>query len=160
MNVLGVKTADSAMVIDELIRRTKQRNLLTCDEAKSILREIARLMVTEKIDKKLETSLKRLSQAEVLPVRVGHNDPILVDTSTDFAIADHRRYDDALRPHAAFLDYTLEEVQELLPLIKRLGLDSRYLSQTVKETSVITGDLDRNDELMKELQARAYAFYW
>jgi hypothetical protein len=160
VNVLGVKTADSAMVIDELIRRTKQRNLLTCDEAKSILREIARLMVTEKIDKKLETSLKRLSQAEVLPVRVGHNDPILVDTSTDFAIADHKRYDDALRPHAAFLDCTLEEVQELLPLIKALGLDSRYLSQTVKETSVITGDLDSNDELTKELQARAYAFYW
>ena len=160
MNVLGVKTADSAMVIDELIRRTKERNLLTCDQAKSILREISRLMVTEKIDKRLETSLTHLSQTKFLPVRVGQNDPNLVDISTDFAIADHKRYDDALRPHAAFLDFTLEEIQELHPLIKGLGLRSRYLSQSVKETSVITGDLNSNDALTKELQARAYAFYW
>lgn len=157
---LGVQTADTAMIIDELIGRTKGRNPLTSDVAKCIIREIARMMGTEKIDMKLEASFKRMRQAKALPVRMGQNDSSLEDASAEFVIADHERYDEAFRPKAAFLDFTIDEVQLLHPLIKELGLRNRYLSQKVKEASVIDGDPNSNDALTKELQARAYAFYW
>jgi hypothetical protein len=157
---LGVKTANTAMIIDELIGRTKGRNPLPSEEAKSIIREIARMMGSERIDKNLETSFRRMRQAKCLPVRVGQSDPSLEDASAEFVIADHERYNEAFRPKAAFLDFTLDEIQLLHPLIKVLGLHGRYLSRNVRETSVIIGNPDRNVVLTTEVQARAYAFYW
>jgi hypothetical protein len=160
VDLLGVETADTAMIIDELIRRTKEHKPLTSDEAKGIIQEIARMMETERRDENFEVAIKRMRRAKVLPVRIGQNDPSLVDASTEFVIADHERYNDAFRPKAAFLDFTLDEVQLLHPLIKALGLCNRYLSRIVTEASVIIGNPNSNGALTKELQARAYAFYW
>jgi len=155
---LKVQTADTAMIIDELTKRANARNALTVDEAKSIIQEIARMMQTETIRDR--SCFQRLKRAKFLPVSIGATKPTLEDSSAEFVIADHERYSEAFKPLAALLDFSLEEVQVLHPLIETLGLGSRYLSRNVKEVSELSANPDRNDELTSELQSRAYGFYW
>jgi hypothetical protein len=55
----------------------------------------------------------------------------------DFAIIDRQHYADALKNKIKILDFTLEEVRRLRPLIELAGLTDRYLSRSVVDPNSV-----------------------
>ena len=157
---LRVQAADTAMVIDELAKRMAAAELPATEDVKKIMKEISRMMRTEAPSDNLRRHLQRLKKVKFLPIRKNLGRVDFEDASADFVIVDHERYGEAYRPVAACLDFSLDEVQVLFPLISALRLNGRYLSQKVKERSEIVGKPTKNHDLTTELQSRAYSLYW
>ena len=148
------------MVIDELAQRMAATELPATEEVKKIVKEISRMLRTETPSDKLRRNLQRLKKVKFLPIRTKLERVKFEGTSADFVIVDHERYGEAYRPVAACLDFSLDEVQILYPLIASLRLNGRYLSQKVTERSEIIGKPTKNHDLTVELQSRAYSLYW
>jgi hypothetical protein len=58
------------------------------------------------------------------------------------------------------LDLSLDESRILHSLFHHLGLVGRYLSNAVKETSVVGEGALESQALSQELRAKAYALFW
>ena len=77
----------------------------------------------------------------------------------DFAIIDRQNYADVLKNKIKILDFNLDEVRRLRPLIKWAGLTGRYLSRSVVENTVVDDELCIEDEnLTYDLARKAGAF--
>jgi hypothetical protein len=59
-----------------------------------------------------------------------------MDVLGNFCINDRPIYAAALKEKVNFLDFSVEEVHRLRPVIKWLGLNERYLSNVAEKTSV------------------------
>lgn len=101
-----------------------------------------------------------LKKLKIFPVRnPGTQENIqFCDGNAEFAIADRPQLEDNFRPHIKMLGFTNEEIHYLGPVIKWLGLEERYLSRLVTETSRV-GDNGRvlNLSLGRNIQSRAHA---
>ena len=95
-----------------------------------------------------------------LPIKVFGVTSALASIDDDFAIPDHPRFGRAFQGHLAMLDLLLDESQILDSLFRHLGLVDRYLSNTVKETSVVGEGALESRALSQELRAKAYALFW
>ncbi|KAL7908107.1 hypothetical protein GGI35DRAFT_469887 [Trichoderma velutinum] len=80
------------------------------------------------------------------------------DANAEFAIADRRPLEDNFRRKIKILAFSFDEVHALGPVIKWLGLEERYLSHLVTETSRVEDD-DRvlNNSLTRNIESRAHA---
>jgi hypothetical protein len=77
----------------------------------------------------------------------------------DFAIIDGQRYIDALKSKLKILDFTLDEVRHLRPLIQWAGLTDRYLSRSVVEQTIVDDKRCIKDrDLTRDLALKAGAF--
>jgi hypothetical protein len=108
--------------------------------------------------------LDSLLACSILPVRMlesGHNyNTSFQSCQTDFVIIDRTKLAEIFDGHAAFLDFTLEEVQQLYPFLHALGLEKKYLSLTCHEETACdeNGLLDTN--LTAAFHQRAYDLLW
>ena len=148
---LGISRPDMAMYIDELLR------LIGCSDEPSVPRVKALIeeINTWKPDK---DSLVALRSSRFLPVRATDGIVKLADLSAVFAIVDRRYYQDLFKTKIPFLDFDLEAVHELAPFIHALGLENRYISMTIHESSkakdfVIDWGLTRN------MREKAFALF-
>ncbi|KAL7793993.1 hypothetical protein V8C43DRAFT_280823 [Trichoderma afarasin] len=80
------------------------------------------------------------------------------DGNAEFAIADTRPLEDNFRNQIKTLGFTFDELHSLGPVIRWLGLEKRYLSRLVTETSKVEDD-DRvlNPSLSHNIESRARA---
>ncbi|KAK0758152.1 hypothetical protein N5P37_009453 [Trichoderma harzianum] len=80
------------------------------------------------------------------------------DGNAEFAIADRRLLEDNFRNQIKTLGFTFDELHSLGPVIRWLGLEKRYLSRLVTETSKVEDD-DRvlNHSLSQNIESRARA---
>lgn len=101
-------------------------------------------------------SLEELSACKCLPVKLRSGAIDWQDRSGQFAIIDRREYGELFSGRVNFLDFTLEEVHSLRSLLVGLGLEDRYTSKTVQETTTVRGGL-ASERLSKDLRRKAYA---
>lgn len=101
-------------------------------------------------------SLKELYSCKCLPVKLPSGEVRWLDKSGEFLIQDRREYGEIFRNKASFLDFTLEEAHSLKLLLVGMGLEKRYTSNAVRETTAVQ-DGSFNPCLTKDLRRKAYA---
>ncbi|RBA17408.1 hypothetical protein FPRO05_02132 [Fusarium proliferatum] len=129
---LGVKLLTLQMVYDEL-RQSSGNNT---EETKVAILSLNGLLQTEMTLLDPEP----IRQAKVFPVRYPTGTVVLSSVSVDFAIGDRDKLKTMFRDKVALLDFEMEDVRRLRPLIEWLKLQDRYLSNSVEESTFILGD--------------------
>jgi hypothetical protein len=106
-----------------------------------------------------ESDLQPIAVCDFLPIRgdrSGSDGISLQSCSSNFAITDRAKLADTFRGHIGFLDFSLEEVQQLRPILQALKLDRKYLSLICTENTACSEDRVLDSKLTKEFQDRAY----
>lgn len=130
---LGVRFLTLQMVYDEL-RQSSGNNI---EETKGAILSLNGLLQTETT----RLDPEPIRQAKVFPVRYPTGTIVLSSVSADFAIGDREKLNTMFRDKITLLDFDMEEIRRLGPLIEWLKLQDRYLSNSVEEDSFIVGDL-------------------
>ncbi|KAI1054575.1 hypothetical protein LB506_010651 [Fusarium annulatum] len=146
---LGVKLLTLQMVYDEL-RQSSGNNT---EETKVAILSLNGLLQTEMTLLDPEP----IRQAKVFPVRYPTGTVVLSSVSVDFAIGDRDKLKTMFRDKVALLDFEMEDVRRLRPLIEWLKLQDRYLSNSVEESTFILGDSERPISTPnRDLKRKAY----
>jgi hypothetical protein len=85
---------------------------------------------------------RQVLHAKVFPVKLPTGTVELCSSSVGFVINDRKHLSELFSGKARSLDFDVNEVIRLEPFLKWAGLDKRYLSSSVKETSTVRGDSD------------------
>ena len=148
---LGILRPDVGMYIDELLR------LIDCNDEPSIprVKALIKEINTWKPDK---DSLAALTSSQLVPVKGIDGMVKLVDITEVFAIVDRRHYEDLFMTKIAFLDFDREAVHNLAPFICALGLEDRYTSRAIRESSKAR-DSVIDDKLTRNMREKAFALF-
>ncbi|KAF5624990.1 ATPase-like ATP-binding domain protein [Fusarium sp. NRRL 52700] len=146
---LGVKLLTLQMVYDEL-RQSSGKNT---EETKVAVLSLNGLLQTETT----RLDPEPIRQAKVFPVRYPNGTVVLSSVSVDFAIGDRDKLKMIFRDKVALLDFEMDEVRRLRPLIEWLRLQDRYLSNSVEESTFICSDSERPISTPnRDLKRKAY----
>ena len=159
MKKLGIKTANASMLVGQLTRLAKEQ-APPIERMRQMLIEIGTMIARGRVDEKLPKALEGLRKVKFLPIKVLGSLPTIAGIDDDFAIPDHPRFGRAFQGHLVMLDLSLDESHILDSLFRHLGLVDRYLSNAVKETSVVGEGALESRALSQELRAKAYALFW
>ncbi|KAM0240802.1 hypothetical protein ACHAP5_007837 [Fusarium lateritium] len=95
----------------------------------------------------------------VFPVRIPSGEVQPISVWEDFCINDRPAYAAAFKDKANFLDFSVEEVHRLKPVIEWLRLTERYLSKSVTEkTSADESQGVEDQALAQDIASKAAAF--
>ncbi|KAF5589156.1 ATPase-like ATP-binding domain-containing protein [Fusarium pseudocircinatum] len=146
---LGVKLLTLQMVYDEL----RQSSGTNTEETKVAVLSLNGLLQTDTT----RLDPEPIRQAKVFPVRYPTGTVVLSSVSVDFAIGDRDKLKTMFRDKVALLDFEMDEIRRLRPLIEWLGLQDRYLSNSVEESTFICSDSERPISTPnRDLKRKAY----
>ncbi|KAF5710614.1 hypothetical protein FGLOB1_5378 [Fusarium globosum] len=146
---LGVKLLTLQMVYDEL-RQSSGNNT---EETKVAVLSLNGLLQTETT----RLDPEPIRQAKIFPVRYPTGTVVLSSVGVDFAIGDRDKLKTMFRDKIALLDFEMEDVRRLRPLIEWLKLQDRYLSNSVEESTFILSDSERPISTPnRDLRRKAY----
>lgn len=101
-----------------------------------------------------------LVYAKILPIKLANGRYSLASASgwevTDFAIVETVAHRDAFESKIAALDFSIEDVRDLRPLLLAMGLKPRFSTQVVKEVTV-AGESSEDYEMTRNLQDKSHA---
>jgi len=153
VNDLGVKTMTARMVYDKL-----KGTDLSLEDAKQTLHTFNSLLLVSVRD---EFDPVPILEQKVFPVRFPKGEVRLQTGGSDFALIDRQSLGDDFRDVARFLDFNVDDIRTLQPLIKWTGLDDRYLSKAVKEISSVAPDETRPiSSPNRNIHSKAQALFW
>jgi hypothetical protein len=157
---LEIQVPDVGMLVSEL--KSVATSTKSVETAKKLILDISALGPSK-------TELKTLWKYAIYPVRVGNQPPQLRKRDRDFAIVDRERLSRALQGPVvkgalAVLDFLeIEDVRRLRDFIVACGIEDRYLSDVVEETSAVPGRvadlLEPDPSLTSSLRRRAHALF-
>lgn len=99
-----------------------------------------------------------LLRRRLFPVKYLDGTTKLASTEVDFAIGDRQHLVEPFAGRAKMLDFDLGEVSRLKPLFNWAGLEGRYLSALVTETTFVAGSASRPvSDPNRDLKRKAYA---
>jgi len=152
VETLRVPQLDLKMVFEQLLEARSLR--LPVPEVKELLKTLSSFLRTET----RPPSPNRLLNARVFPVREPVTSNVVLHTSTSqFAVVDREGPPSRFTAMVKVLDFTLQEIRQLKPLLTWTGLESRYLSQCVKEVSRLGDGLQRPiSQPHRDLRRKAY----
>jgi hypothetical protein len=127
---LGVKSLTLQMVYDEL----RQSPNDSPEEIKVAIHSLNEFLQTEPAYLDPEP----IRKAKVFPVRYPNGTVALGSIAVKFAIGDRERLKAAFEDKISLLDFDLEDVRRLKPLLDWLRLEERYLSNCVEEYTSIS----------------------
>lgn len=134
---LGARTLNLQMVLDELIEQGRRQS--SVEEIKQNIEVLNSFLKSDKGP----PSPSGILDSQVFPVRYPAGSVNLRTSTTDFAIADRKHLRSLFSSKAKILDFDINDIPRLEPFFKWTGLDSRYLSSSVKEISTLCGNFDR-----------------
>ena len=160
VNGLGVKEMEVGILVQDLINKVKHRTSLSLRQVKGLLITIAEMLRNESEFDTADEKFEALKAQSFLPVKGASGKQYLTDVQSDFAILDHLDYAEAFGSSILALDFSESEVVQLHPLLQRLGLDDKCLSNLVEEKSIPGSNSALDEFLTAEFRTRAYAFSW
>ncbi|KAI1799715.1 hypothetical protein F4811DRAFT_565353 [Daldinia bambusicola] len=80
---------------------------------------------------------EKVLKRRILPVSDVGGQVALYSAETEFGIVDRKSLGDSFNSRVKLLDFNVNEIVKLKPLIQWAGLENRYLSGLVQETSVL-----------------------
>jgi hypothetical protein len=158
LDVLGVQEMTLDMVFDKLENETVE---LTAEDSKQTLLACSSLLACE--DEEVLRGLRQEKRSiffhrKVFPVRLANGEIELSDGSMDFTLMDRHSLAEDFAGKAKFLDFDMDEIRLLQPLISWIGLEGRYLSKMVREISSADGTSTRPiSDAQREIRRRAHA---
>lgn len=147
---LGVKSLTLEMVYDELLQKPQTN---TQEDIRVAMLALSNFLREER------TLLdpKRLRDAQIFPVKYAMNEPVLRSTESDFAIADRGHLQERFRGKVALLDFDMEDVSKMRSFFSWLGLEDRFLSNSVKEITSVQPNAGRPIRTPgRDLRRKAY----
>lgn len=138
-----------------LVRELKKAaaSSLPIGEIKNLLWQINSMALTKK-------DVESLEAVSIFPVRLLGGEIELRSRDTQFAISDRKKLEDLFATRIEFLDFSLEQVRILQPLLSALELTDRYLSAAVVEKSFIEKSSKQPSEAWtNHFRRRAYALF-
>ncbi|KAH6986493.1 hypothetical protein BKA56DRAFT_670643 [Ilyonectria sp. MPI-CAGE-AT-0026] len=149
VNKLGVKFLTLQMVYDEL----RQSPQSSTDEVKVAILSFNGLLQAEPI----YLDPIPIRKAKIFPIRYSNGTTALNSMNVDFAIGDRDKLKTQFLNKISLLDFDLEDVCRLKPFFEWVGLQNRYLSTSVKESTSISGDSGRPiSSRNRDLKRKAY----
>ncbi len=146
------------MVFGELKRKSEEET--SVDDMREILQCLNSFLKSENS----HPDFSEVSKSRIFPVTVGSSKPKLVSLSTSFALVDRQPLRNFFAANAAFFDFTLDQTRHLEPLINWAGLQTRYLSTSVRELSNIEGSIvSPLSKRSRKLSTKAYGllrYFW
>lgn len=158
LDVLGVQEMTLDMIFDKLENVTVE---LTAEDSKQTLLACSSLLACE--DEEVLRQLRQEKRSiffdrKVFPVRLANGDIELCEGSRDFALIDRHSLAEDFAGKAKFLDFDMDQVRLLQPLISWIGLEGRSLSKMVREISSADSNSTRPiSDPKREIRRRAHA---
>ncbi|KAH8800361.1 hypothetical protein F5884DRAFT_891279 [Xylogone sp. PMI_703] len=121
----------------------------TVPDKRSIMQEMLNICAFDVTPQAVE----KLCNCKFLPVKLPSKEIQWLDRSGTFAIVDRRDYGQVFTGRIRVLDFSLEEVHSLKPLLFALGLGEKYLSRAVREETTVEGGLI-NEHLTADLRGK------
>ncbi|KAI0850576.1 hypothetical protein F5Y00DRAFT_232702 [Daldinia vernicosa] len=148
---LAVRVLDADIVHNELLELKPEE--ATTERVKDLL-----WTFNSQIElKDFNTSPEKLLERRILPVRDVGGNVALHSAETGFGIIDRKKLGDAFYDKVKILDFTVNDVVKLKPLIKWAGLEDRYLSRLVQETSGLDSGLKTPiSDPIQDIRRKAY----
>lgn len=128
---VGVEKLTLSMVYDELLSLSPQDT--TVAEFKTQIWSFNSLLKTETLGEGQTPPL--LLEKPILPIRYPGGQVCLRAANTQFAVVDHKSLGDRFHDKVKTLDFHDREVRKLKPFLRWAGLEDRYISCKVKETT-------------------------
>lgn len=141
VGVLGVRPVTLKMAIDEL-KQAGSRQEVVVEEVKASLLTVNSLLCSEQDQKQgeeLEKSNILPVESKIFPVRYPGGEVQCVSAQTEFFIVDRESLRLKFEDRVKFLDFSLEEVSELRPFFGWAGLENRYVTRHVRESTSARG---------------------
>jgi len=150
---LQVPLLDLNMVFDQLLEAT------TLSLPVSAIKELLKTLNSFLRSEPSPPSSRRLLYCRIFPVREPSTSNVtLCSSNTQFTLVDRAGPPSRFKDMVRVLDFTLQEIHQLKPLLAWLRLDSRYLSRCMKETSLLGDGLyARISQPYRDLRKKAYA---
>lgn len=149
VNKLGVKFLTLQMVYDEL----RQSLQSSTEEVKVAILSFNGLLQTEPS----HLDPKPIRKAKIFPVRYSNGTVVLSSMDVGFAIGDRDKLKTQFQDKISLLDFDLEDVCRLKPFFEWVGLQNRYLSTSVRESTSISSDSGRPiSSRNRDLKRKAY----
>lgn len=153
VDVLGAKQVTLKMAVEEL-KEAGRRESADVEEVKASLQTVNSLLCSEP-DQKEQAEFE---ESKILPVRYPGGAVRCVSAQTAFFIVDRESLRLQFEDKVKFLDFSLEEVNELRPFLEWAGLENRYVTRSVREsTSVGASDARPISKPHREIRPRAHA---
>ncbi|PYI03189.1 hypothetical protein BO78DRAFT_452009 [Aspergillus sclerotiicarbonarius CBS 121057] len=132
IDLLGVRTLTLDMIHEKLVDQGRAQAAI--GDIKDTIRLLnAYIQVAE-----VTSNPKQIRESKVLPVRYPNGTVGLISATIDFAIVDRKHLSDLFSGKAKLLDFRMNEIVQLQPFLRWLGLESRYLSSCTKEISMLS----------------------
>jgi hypothetical protein len=149
---LGISDATQYDIVHELKRLSGQQERYPT--IKVLLLLLPRYLKLESDHVQLRTHW--LSDSKVFPTRSPSGHYLRSFNDKDWFINDRQRLGSRFEGHVALLDFTLPEIEKLMPLLKALRLTNRTLSVTFKEESQASGESTYDFTLTQHLRSKAH----
>jgi len=149
---LRVPQLDLTMVFDQLLAARSLN--LPVSEVKELLKTLNSFLRTESSP----PSPSRLLNARIFPVREPSSGNVVLCTSnTQFALVDREGPPSRFIEVVRVLDFTLQEIRHLKPLLAWTCLESRYLSRCIMEISRLGDEVAAPiSQLHRDVRRKAY----
>lgn len=148
---LGIKSATAFDLVTELeYLGGKPEQFLVI---KSLLWELNSYAGTKKDDVRKVQTLKDGTR-KIVPVK-GYGENLRSCGDLGWFIADKPKLEQCFKGHVALLDFTSKQIEELAPLLKRLGVQDRKLSLHYKERTESAGESTLHESFTYQLRSKA-----
>jgi hypothetical protein len=152
VGILKVKIPDLGMLVDELSHVVSSE--LSVKDVKNLIWQINSFSPSRKALEKL----KGLPIIPVKPAGTGSQLAVLRVRNEKFSIIDRQPWAKAFLGKIDVLDFDLEDVRKLQPILASLDLENRYLSHVVREESSFQGEVGAQcSKRTRQLRSRAHA---
>ncbi|KAH7006858.1 hypothetical protein EDB80DRAFT_893373 [Ilyonectria destructans] len=144
VDVLQISGLGFSQVLQQLATIQRNKAVLSVSQAKVLLESIKDLMPTlpgesnatehRKFQSSVEALRKELRDTPVFPVRMRDGPVRLLTANDDFAISDENTCEEMVRDKVEILDFDVDAVRRLDPLLQAAGLAEKYMSQSIYVT--------------------------
>lgn len=152
VDFLGVRRVDLQMAVDEL-KEVGNSDTASLEQLRESIWTVNSLLPTEST----LPSSKNIVRNRIFPIRNAGGSVMRGSIATSFFVVDREQLGELFAPKVKLLDFTLEDVVRLRAFFDWTGLDNRYLSNCVKETTSVSREsvpvLDPN----RQVRNRAHA---
>ncbi|KAK7403350.1 hypothetical protein QQX98_010871 [Neonectria punicea] len=134
VDFLRVDTLNLQIVYDELVHLGR----LSSASVAQVMQQIQSFSgLLSDVNSYPEIKPEPLRKAKIFPVKIPGAEVALFTAEATFTIVDRVVLGEYFAGRVKTLDFDLHEVREFAPFLEWLGLDSRYLSRSVREVSTV-----------------------
>lgn len=148
VDYLGVPLPSLKMHVDALVQRSASSSF-TKEEALRLMQNLC----TFQPDK---AAVQALIRCPIFPVRMPSSQIQWMDSVGEFCIFDRIQHRRIIGNQVNHLDFTIEELHEIEPLLTVFELQSRFSSWVVAESTAVEGSTHER-RLTIDLRSKAYA---